>query len=69
MLGDLGINEFTPMTLEPGKGASLIESHETAISGHIGGENGREPAFDPLSAQTLPPRKAIRPEFEPPQTD
>src|SRR5712692_11583369 len=57
MLGDLGINEFTPMRPEPREGAGLILTHEAAISGHIGGENGREPAFDPLSAQMLPPRR------------
>ena len=59
VLGDLGIDQFTAMRPEPREGAGLIESHEAAISGHIGGENGREPALDPLSAQMLPPRRRL----------
>jgi len=36
-------------------------SHEAAVSGDIGGENSREPTFDPLSAQcSLPTRTAAR---------
>ena len=36
-------------------------SHEAAVSGDIGGENSREPTFDPLSAQcSLRTRMAAR---------
>jgi hypothetical protein len=44
------------MRSEPGEGAGLVLSHEAAISGDIGGEDGREPALDPLSAQCILPR-------------
>ena len=64
VVGDLRIDEFTTMRPEPREGAGLIESHEAAISGHISGENGREPALDPLSAQMIPPRRRLV-EFEP----
>ena len=57
VLGDLRIDEFTAMASEPREGAGFVLPHEAAIAGHIGGENGREPAFDPLSAQMFPPRR------------
>ena len=43
------------MASEARKGAGLVLAHEPAVSGYIGGENGREPAFHPLSPQMLPP--------------
>jgi hypothetical protein len=43
------------MVSEPGKSAGLVLAHETRITDDIGGENGREPAFDPLSAQCVLP--------------
>jgi hypothetical protein len=43
------------MGSEPSEGAGLILTHEAAISGDIGGENGREPALDPLFAQSSLP--------------
>jgi hypothetical protein len=51
VLGDVGINQFTAMSSKPVQGASFVPPHEAAISGDIGGEDGREPAFDPRSAQ------------------
>jgi len=39
-----------------GKSPSLVLAHETAVADDIGGENGREPAFDPLSTQNSLPK-------------
>ena len=33
----------------------LVLPHQPAVARDIGGENGREPPFDPLSAQNLLP--------------
>jgi hypothetical protein len=46
------------MGSEPCESAGFVLTHEAAISGDIGGENGREPAFDPLCAQCFLPGKA-----------
>src|SRR5207253_161432 len=50
-----GLDQFAAMGSEPCQGAGLVLSHESAITGYIGGEDGRESALDPLSAQMLPP--------------
>src|SRR5437764_3845876 len=55
VFGDFGIDEFATMSPKPVQGAGLIKSHKAAVSGHIGGENGREPALDPLSSQCFLP--------------
>jgi hypothetical protein len=31
--------------------AGFVPTHKAAVSRNIGGKDGREPAFDPLSAQ------------------
>ena len=59
------------MRPESREGAGFVLAHEAAISGHIGGEDGREPALDPLSAQMIPPRRrparsSIRPTIQDP---
>jgi hypothetical protein len=51
MFGDLGIDQFTAARSKRRESARFVLSHQTTVAGHIGGENGREPAFDPLSAQ------------------
>jgi hypothetical protein len=43
------------MRSEPSENARLVLAHEAAITGDIGGENGRKPALDSLSAQWLSP--------------
>ena len=43
------------MGSEPCECAGFVLTHEAAISGDVGGENGREPAFHPLSAQCFLP--------------
>jgi hypothetical protein len=53
VLGNLRVDQFATMSSEPREGASLVESHEAAVADDIGGENGRESAFDPLSAQCV----------------
>jgi hypothetical protein len=60
VLGDLGIDEFAAMRSKPSESAGLVLAHESRVAGNIGGENGRESAVDPLSAQMLSPRR----EFE-----
>jgi hypothetical protein len=55
MFGDLRVNQFTAMGSEPGKSASLVLAHQPRVSDNIGGENGRESALDPLSAQRFLP--------------
>src|ERR1041384_4016897 len=51
VLGDLWIDQFAPMRPEPCEGAGFVLPHKAAVPGSIGGEDGREPALDPLSAQ------------------
>jgi hypothetical protein len=46
------------MGLEPGESAGFVLSGAVAICDHIGGENGREPTFDPLCAQCFLPIRA-----------
>src|SRR4051794_8039998 len=43
VLGDLGVNEFAAVGSEPSEGAGFVLAHEAAITGDIGGENGRKP--------------------------
>jgi hypothetical protein len=50
VFGSLRVDQFTTMASEPCESAGLVLSHEAAVSGHIGGENGREPALDALPA-------------------
>src|SRR5712671_7462031 len=58
MLGDLGIDQFAPMRLQPSKGPFLIGTHEPAVTGDIRGENGGQLAFDAFRGQggALQPR-------------
>ncbi len=58
MLGNLWIDQFAAMRSEPCESDGFILAHEAAVAGDIGGEDGREPSFDPLSAQSLPPLEA-----------
>jgi hypothetical protein len=51
VFGDFRIDQFTTVAPKPGKDTSFVLSHEAAVTDDIGGKNGREPAFDPLSAQ------------------
>jgi hypothetical protein len=41
------------MGSEPREGAGFILAHETAVTGDIGGEDSRQPALYPLSAQDI----------------
>jgi hypothetical protein len=47
------------MGLEPGESAGFVLTRAVALSNDIGGEDGREPTFDPLCAQRFLPRRAI----------
>src|SRR5205814_8794512 len=42
--------EFAAMGTKARDCAGLILAHKTAVTGHIGGENGRKPALYPLPA-------------------
>ena len=55
MFGDFWIDEFAAVCSKPSERAGLVLAHEAAVAGDIGGEDGREPAIDPLSAQDCPP--------------
>lgn len=48
VFGNRGVDEFAAMGSEPCESAGFVLTHEAAISGDIGGENSREPEFDPL---------------------
>src|SRR4051794_16589563 len=51
VLDDLRVDQFAAVGSEPCESAGFVLSHEAAVSGYIGGENGREPAFDPPFGQ------------------
>src|SRR6516164_1088116 len=55
MLGDFGFQKFTTMRIEPQQGAFLIGSHHSAVTGHVTGEDGRKPSFDPSSGHENAP--------------
>jgi hypothetical protein len=57
VLGGLRIDQIAAQRPEARRGAGLVPFHQTAVARDIGGQNGREPAFDPLCAQgALPGR-------------
>src|ERR1700716_945136 len=51
MFGDLGINQFAPMRLQPRNGSFLVRTHEPAVTRDIRGENGGQLAFDAFRGQ------------------
>jgi len=51
VLGDLRVDQIAAQRPEARKGAGLVPFHQTAVSGDIACQNGREPALDPLCAQ------------------
>ena len=51
MLGDLGIEEFAPVRLQPGERLLLVGFHQPAVAGDIGRQNGRQPSLDPFAGQ------------------
>jgi len=56
VLRDFGIDEFASMRPQPIESSRLVLAHQEAITDDISGENSRESAFDPLSAQMYFPR-------------
>ena len=50
MLGDFRIEEFAAQRLEALEGTLLVRSHQPRVARHIGGEDRRQPALDPLAA-------------------
>jgi hypothetical protein len=46
------------MGSEASQSAGFVLTHEAAVAGDIGGEDGREPAINPLSAQDVLPTTA-----------
>jgi hypothetical protein len=55
MLCNFGINEFAPVRLKRCDGTLLINAHQTAISGDIGGEDGSQPPFDTFRSHEIRP--------------
>src|SRR5205085_8641855 len=53
VLGDLWVDQFAAMGSKPRESAGFVLAHHAAVAGDIGGENGRKPALDPLSAQDV----------------
>jgi len=51
VLGNARIDQFAAVASKPSKSHSLVLAHQAAVADNIGGENRREPAIDPLSAQ------------------
>jgi Tripartite tricarboxylate transporter family receptor len=37
------------MCIEPQQGAFLIDPHQSAVAGHVAGNDGRKPSFDPCT--------------------
>jgi hypothetical protein len=50
VLGDFRIDEFAAMGTKARECAGFVLAHEAAVTGDIGGEDGRKPALYPLSA-------------------
>ena len=46
MLGNLRIDEFAPICLERCESAFLVNTHQAAVAGDIGSEDGGQPPFD-----------------------
>src|ERR1700674_2428173 len=56
MFGDLGIDQFAAMRLQPCKRPFLVSTHKPAVTRDIRGENGGQLAFDAFRGQSgLPP--------------
>src|SRR5215471_13892601 len=55
VLGDLRVDQIAAQRPEACQSAGLVSFHQTAVSGDIGRQNGREPALDPLCAQDALP--------------
>ena len=60
VLDDFRINEFPAMRSEPSQSASLVPAHQPRVAGHIGSENGSEPALDALSAHSDSSLRVLR---------
>src|SRR5438270_766792 len=63
VLGDQRVDQLAAQGLEARQSAGLAAAHEPAVAGDIGSEDRRQPALDPLCAQTvlpMPPRQARR---------
>jgi hypothetical protein len=58
MLGDLGINQFAPVRLQPRESPFLVGTHEPAVTRDIRGKNGGQLAFSAFRGQSgaLQPR-------------
>jgi hypothetical protein len=53
VLGDFRVDQFAPKGAQPGQRAGFVLPHKAAITGHIGGEDSRQPALYPLPPQFL----------------
>ena len=54
MLGDLGIEQFAPMSLETCQRASLVLRHETAVTNDIGRQNGCQLTLTQRALHAIP---------------
>jgi hypothetical protein len=44
-------SQLAPMRLQPGERLLLLGSHQPAVAGDIGRQNGRQTSLDPLAGQ------------------
>src|SRR5262249_4377075 len=47
ILSNLGIDQFAAASLERRESSFLVSSHQAAVTGNIGREDGSQPSFDP----------------------
>jgi hypothetical protein len=55
VLGDFRIDQLAATAAQPRQGAGLVRSHQTAVAGDIGRQDGCKPALDPLIGQRFLP--------------
>jgi hypothetical protein len=68
VLGDFWIDEFAAMGTKARECAGFVLTHEAAVTGDIGGENGRKTTLYPLPAQLCSPRSSTRQSAPPAST-
>jgi hypothetical protein len=63
MLLDLRIDQLPKMRPEASVRALLVGAHKPAVTSHIGGENGGQPAFDAFRGQSGAPNRVGRMDY------
>src|SRR6267143_3505859 len=58
MFIDLRIDKFTLVCLQPLERTFFVGSHQPAVAGDVGRQNGREPPLHPLAGQGSTPKRS-----------